>query len=87
MRVHSTYEVNTRQQQNPFVPRTAASASAGKTAAGLTFEEHLKLYFSQSNPTALTQQAETQTSGVYLGYYPSLKVQQKPEATLEASAK
>jgi len=86
MRVHSTYEVNTRQQQHPFVPRAIGSAGSGKTATELTFEEHLKSYLAQRNAATVTRQAETQAAGLFWGYYPSLKVQSKPEKTLEANA-
>jgi len=87
MRVHSTYEVNTHQQYNPFIPKDADSASVGRQTSGLSFAEHLRLHFQQPTVPAASNGAENlmAIAGTFWGFYPGLKVQTKPETTLEGS--
>jgi len=88
MRVHSTYEVNTHQQYNPFIPQGADAASVGSQKPGLSFAEHLDLHFQQKTVPSWTGNTENHMAiaGTFWGFYPSLKVQSKPESTLEGSA-
>jgi len=88
MRVHSTYEVNTHQQHNPFIPHDAGTASAGIKAAGFTFADYLRTHFQQPNAASVTgdSNAHMAISGIFWGFYPMLRVQSKPEQTLEDSA-
>jgi len=88
MRVHSTYEVNTHQQHNPFIPQVAGPASAGQQTAGRSFAEHLRIHFQQANAAPVTGDANIHMaiSGIFWGFYPALKVQSKPESTLKDSA-
>jgi len=86
MRIQSINEVNTRQQQNPFLLHKAGAISAGKTATGLAFEEYFKSYLTQKSAARVNKQPEYQAPGLFWGFYPSLKVQPKPEPTLESNA-
>ena len=84
MRIHSTYEVNTHQQQNPFISQNAGLASAGKLNSELSFAEHLKLQFQQAGGD-MTGNRESLMAGLYWGYYPSLREPLKPEPTLDSN--
>jgi len=86
MRVYSTFAVSTHQQQNPFIAQTAGSASHEKKASGLSFEEHLKLYYQQASNQTVTRQAEIQAAGIFWGFFPSLRIPVRPEPTPEDSA-
>jgi hypothetical protein len=86
MRVHSIAEVNTHLQENPFVTQATGYASTGKPASGLTFEDYLKLYIPQKSPPAVSNQTVSQVAGLYWGFSPLLRVQQKSESTLDADA-
>ena len=86
MRVHSTYEVNTQQQLNPYIPHDADSASVGNPTAGLSFAEHLKLHFQQPSAPATTSVPDIAIAGIFWGFYPALKVQSKPETTRDDDA-
>jgi len=86
MRVQSITEVNTRQQQNPFLLQRADLESTRKTATGLAFEAYFNSYLMQKNAAKVQRKPEYQTTGLFWGYYPSLRVQPKPEPTLESNA-
>jgi len=86
MRVLSISEVNTQQQQNPFLLQTAGSNGTGKTASTVSFEEYFKSFFQQKNAPVAVKQPETHASGMYWGFYPSLKVSPKSEQKLDANA-
>ena len=86
MRVHSINELNTKQQHNPFVSQNPDSGSTAKTAGGLSFEDHLRSYLPQTVAPTVNIQAQNQVAGMFWGFHPSLKVQQKPESTLNANA-
>ena len=81
MYVHSTYEVNTHQQQNPFVSQTIGHASPGKPASGLSFKEQFNLYSQKAGAPTVSRQAENQVAGIFWGFLPLLRVQTKPEPT------
>jgi len=85
MRVQSITEVNTRQQQNPFLLQKAGFESTGKTANGLAFEEYFKSYLTQKSAAKVQPKTGNQTPGLFWGFYPSLRVQPKPEPTLESN--
>ena len=86
MRVQSITEVNTHQQQNPFLLQKAGFSPAGKTVSGLSFEEYFRMYSLQKSAARAPRQPEYQATGLFWGYYPSLKIHPKPEQTLEANA-
>ena len=86
MRVHSTFEVNTHQQQNPFVSQSAGDASTGKTAQGLSFEDHLKSHFQQASSPEIHRGAESHVAGMFWGFFPSLRAQSESEPTLKRIA-
>jgi len=86
MRIHSISEVNTHQQQNPFVATNAGLASAGKTASELTFEELLRNQIQQASAAAVTGKPESHIAGLYWGYYPTLKEEQKSEPAPKSRA-
>jgi len=81
MRVHSTYEVNTHQQQNPYVLQTIGHASPGKAASGLSFKEQFTLYSQQASVPTVSRQSENEVAGIFWGFLPLLRVQTKPEPT------
>jgi len=86
MRVHSTSEVNTHQQQNPFVSQNAGIASVGQTSSELSFAEQLKFQYQQVNAEAVTGKTESRIAGLYWGFCPTLKEQSKPEPSLKTRA-
>ena len=86
MRVHSTFEVNTQQQPNPYLAQHAGSGSPGETASGISFDECLRSYYQQANAPAVTRQTESQIAGLFWGYHPSLKAPSKPEPALKGGA-
>jgi len=86
MRVHSTSEVNTHQQQNPFVSQNADSASVGRTSSDLSFAEQLKFQYQQAGASAVTGNTESRVAGLYWGFYPALKEQPKQEPTPKTRA-
>jgi len=83
MRVLTTYEIDANQQPNPFKSKNAGLASTGKTISELTFQDHFNTYLQQAHATAVDRCAESQVAGIYWGFLPALKVQQKLEPTLE----
>jgi len=85
MRVHSTNEVNTHQQENPFITQSADSVSAGKSSSGIAFEECLKSHFQQTSAAAVSSQTDGFIAGAFWNYLPTPKLQSRPE-TLEGSA-
>jgi len=86
MRVQSITEVNTRQQQNPFLLQKTGLVSNSKTATGLAFEDYFNSYLTQKNAAKVTRHPQHQPAGLFWGFYPSLRVQQKPGPTLESNA-
>ena len=86
MRVHSTFEVNTHQQENPFVAHSIGSVPAGKTSSGIAFEECLRSQFQQANATTVGSLTNSHIAGSFWNYLPTPKAQSKPETTLEGSA-
>ena len=86
MRVHSTFAVNTHQQQNPFISQDAGLASAGRTHSEYSFAEHLKLQFQQAGAEKMTNSTVSLAAGLYWGFYPTLKELIKPEPTHESNA-
>ena len=85
MRIQSVTEVNTRQQNNPFLLQKTGQVSNGKTPTGLAFEEYFKSYMTQKSAARVKRQPERHSIGLFWGFYPSLKVQPKPEPTLESN--
>jgi len=86
MRVHSTSEVNTHQQQNPFIMQNTGLASAGNTSSELSFAEQLKIQYQQASASAVTGNTESRVAGLYWGFYPALKEPPKSEPTLKTRA-
>ena len=85
MRVHSTFEVNTNYQQNPFITQHAGSTSTTKTAPGISFDECLRSHFQQVSAPAPSLQSKTLIAGFVWGYHPSLREPTKLEPTLKGS--
>jgi len=83
MRVHSTNEVNTLYQENPFSSQSAGIASTGRTASGFSFDDYLKSFVQQASAPQVTRDAENKIAGIFWGTLPMLRVQTKPEPTLE----
>ena len=86
MRVYSTIEVNNNKQHNPYLSQNVAQVSNGKSASGLSFQEHLMSNFQKMSSSTVTSQTESLVAGFFLGCLPSLRVPSKPEPTLEDSA-
>jgi len=85
MRIQSVTEVNTRQQQNPFLLQKVGDVTPGKTATGIAFQDYFLSYLTQKNAVKVKQQPE-HAAGLFWGFYPSLRVQPKPGPTLESNA-
>ena len=86
MRVHSTYEIDANQQPNPFKTQSAGVASTGKTSTELSFQDHLNTYLQQAQAQTITRCAESQVAGIFMGFHPALRVQQKLDPTLKEIA-
>jgi len=85
MRIKSINEVNINQH-NPFIPKDAGTASAGKQYQGLSFAECLNTYSQQKSAPFAISNADSQMAGFFWGFFPTLKVQSKQDLTLEDSA-
>jgi hypothetical protein len=83
MRVHSTNEVNTHYPENPFNTPNAGIASTGEKSSGLSFDDYLKTFVQQASVPQVTRNTENQVAGIFWGAFPMLRVQTKPEPTLE----
>ena len=84
MRIKSINEVNINQH-NPFIPKDAGTASAGKRP-GLSFAECLNIHSQQKSAPFAISNADSQMAGFFWGFFPTLKVQSKQDLTLEDSA-
>jgi len=86
MRVQSTAEVNTRQQQNPFLTRNVGHNAADKSASLVSFEECLKTQIKDAAAPAMTRKAELTATGSIWGYYMTQGASAKPEIRLKGRA-
>ena len=83
MRVNSTSEVSTNYPDNPNRPQNAGIASAGEHNANNTFEEYLRSCVQENTSAVSNRTTESQIAGKFFGLQPMLKMQTRPEPTLE----
>jgi hypothetical protein len=86
MRVHSIHEVNTRQQQHPFVPQSADSTSSVKAAAKTNFEDFFKSYCQQVNIPVASNSMEHRIASIYGGFFLPPAMRSEREPTLKTNA-
>ena len=86
MRIQSITEVNTNLQPNPFFAQSAGSASTGKSASRLSFEDCLRSQIQESRTIAVTRNAEWHAGSLLMGYYLLPGASSKPELKLRARA-
>ena len=84
MRVDSVIAINDHQQHTPNTQ--SISASPGKSASGLIFEEYLKANLQQISSPTVSPQAENHIAGLLRDYFIPLKIAQKTESKQESSA-
>ena len=82
MRIQSTYEVNTHYQENPFAPEQNSAQSHTDQSTNRSFSEYLQAQLQAGN-TSVNGTVTTQVAGLLMGLQPLLKVQPKPEPSLE----
>ena len=85
MRVQSIAEVNTRQQQNPFLTRKVGHSSADKSASLVSFEECLRTHI-QHDEAPATRKAEWFATSSVWGYFMAQGASAKPEIRLKGRA-
>ena len=84
MRIKSIANVNTQQQQNPFLQQGAGLAISGKSAARVNFEECLRMQMQNNMAPATDRNAETHAAGYLWGYNMQQGISIKPEIRLGA---
>ena len=84
MRVDSVIAINDHQQHTPNTQ--SISASPGKSASGLIFEEYLKANLQQVSAPVVTRSTESQIAGLLRGYFTPLKINRENETNEENDA-
>jgi hypothetical protein len=86
MRINSIHEVNTHQEQNPFVSQTADSTARVKEVSKLSFEDYLKSYCQQMSVPVTGNSAEHRITSIYGGFFLPPVVRTEREPTLKSNA-
>jgi len=87
MYVHSIHSISTDQQQKHSVSQIYDVTPNGDSNQGLSFQECLRSRLQQASEGKMTRNAEFHAAaGIFWGFYPTLKEQQKQESTLKKCA-
>ena len=68
MRIQSIKEVNTQQQENPFLVQKVGSVAAGESASLVSFKECLRLQIQDIKAPVDTQKAELVAASTLWNY-------------------
>ena len=86
MRVQSITQVNTKQQQNPYIMQNTGAMITGKSASLTSFEECLNSQIQDLRALKTTRNAEWQKGNILLGFHFSQGMSLRPELKTRARA-
>jgi len=83
MRIQSVTEVNTNQQQNPYIPKKTDSATIGKNASFGSFKDCLKPYVQDSKVHTVTHKAELTAAGALMSCFIPQRATLRPKPEMK----